>query len=162
MVYLAILPQSQHKNKTMCQILSSFNVPNCSSLPKFDPCAKSVQYLDQLNTLIFPEIFSTGDILTLVDHTLIDHTACMTIFPLRGCVISLRFRWDQRRSSGVHLCHKDPKSVKKWLSYNYFHTERLRDFIENHMRSKGILGCSFVPQRSEIGQEMAELWLFSR
>ena len=86
----------------------------------------------------------------------------MTIFPLRGCVISLRFRWDQRRSSGVHLCHKDPKSVKKWLSYNYFHTERLRDFIENHMRPKGILGCSFVPQRSEIGQEMAELWLFSR
>ena len=41
-----------------------------------DPCAKSVQYLDQLNTLIFPKIFSTGDILTLVDHTLIDHTAC--------------------------------------------------------------------------------------
>ena len=44
-----------------------------------DPCAKSVQYLDLLNTLIFPKIFSTGDILTLVDHTLIDHTAC--IFP---------------------------------------------------------------------------------
>ena len=41
-----------------------------------DPCAKSVQYLDLLNTLIFPKIFSTGDILTLVDHTLIDHTAC--------------------------------------------------------------------------------------
>ena len=42
-----------------------------------DPCAKSVQYLDLLNTLIFPKIFSTGDILTLVDHTLIDHTACI-------------------------------------------------------------------------------------
>ena len=44
-----------------------------------DPYAKSVQYLDLLNTLIFPKIFSTGDILTLVDHTLIDHTAC-TVF----------------------------------------------------------------------------------
>ena len=42
-----------------------------------DPCAKSVQYLDLMNTLIFPKIFSTGDILTLVDHTLIDHTACI-------------------------------------------------------------------------------------
>ena len=44
-----------------------------------DPCAKSVQYLDLLNTLIFLKIFSTGDILTLVDHTLIDHTACITL-----------------------------------------------------------------------------------
>ena len=43
-----------------------------------DPYAKSVQYLDLLNTLIFPKIFSTGDILTLVDHTLIDHTACIS------------------------------------------------------------------------------------
>ena len=125
------------KAATMCQ---KFCVVYCHT----DPCAKSVQYLDLLNTLIFPKIFSTGDILTLVDHTLIDHTACMTIFPLRGCVISLRFRWDQRRSSGVHLCHKDPKSVKKWLSYNYFHTERV--FI-----------CA---AKIQIDQEMADLWLF--
>ena len=62
---------------------------------------------------------------------------------------------------GVHLCQKHPKSVKKWLSYSYFSTERLRDFIENHMGPKGILGCSFVPKSSKIGQEMAELRLFS-
>ena len=29
------------------------------------------------------------------------------------------------------------------------------------MGQKGILGCSFQPKRSQIGQEMAELWLFS-
>ena len=57
------------KAETMCQ---KFCVVYCH----IDPCAKSVQYLDLLNTLIFPKIFSTGDILTLVDHTLIDHTAC--------------------------------------------------------------------------------------
>ena len=77
-------------------------------------------------------------------------------------MISLRTTWDKRGSLGVHLCQKDPKSVKKWLSYGYFPTERLRDFIENHMGPKGILGCSFVPKRSKIGQEMAELWLFSQ
>ena len=53
----------------------------------------------------------------------------MAIFPLGGCVISLRTTCDQRGSSGVHLCRKDPKSVKKWLSYGYFPTERLCDFI---------------------------------
>ena len=57
------------KAETMCQ---KWWVVVCHA----DPCAKSVQYLDLLNTLIFPKIFSTGDILTLVDHTLTDHTAC--------------------------------------------------------------------------------------
>ena len=85
----------------------------------------------------------------------------MAFFPLGGCVISLRTIWDQRGSSGVHLCQKVPKSVKKWLSYSYFPTERLRDFIENHMGPEGILGYLFVPKRSKIGQEMAEVWLFS-
>ena len=68
------------------------------------------------------------------------------IFPLRGCVISLRTTGDQRGSLGVHLFQKDPKSVKKWLSYGYFPTERLRDSIENQMGQKGILAhhC-FVP-----------------
>ena len=84
----------------------------------------------------------------------------MAIFPLGGCVISLRTIWDQRGSLGVHLCQKDPKSVKKWLSYGYFSTERLRDFIENHKGPQRILGCSFVPKRFKIGQETAELWQF--
>ena len=73
------------------------------------------------------------------------------LFPLRGCVIPLRSTWDKTGSFGVHLFQKDPKSVKKWLSYGYFPTERLRDFIENHMGPKGILGCSFVSKRSKIG-----------
>ena len=40
----------------------------------------------------------------------------MAILPLRGCVISLRTTWVQKGYLGVHLCQKDPKSVKKWLS----------------------------------------------
>ena len=60
------------KAETMCQ---KWWVVVCHA----DPCAKSVQYLDLLNTLIFPKIFSTGDILTLVDHTLINHTACISL-----------------------------------------------------------------------------------
>ena len=36
--------------------------------------------------------------------------------------------------------------------------KRLRDSIESHMGRKGILLVSFVPKRSRIGQEMAELW----
>ena len=61
---------------------------------------------------------------------------------------------------GIHLCQKDPKSVKKWLSYGYFPIEMLRDSIESHMEQEGILGRLFVPKRSKIGQEMAELGLF--
>ena len=69
----------------------------------------------------------------------------MAIFPLRGFVIPLRTKWDRRASLRIDLCHKDPKSVKKWLRYGYFPTERLRDSIENHMGQKGILGHWFVP-----------------
>ena len=75
-------------------------------------------------------------------------------------MISLRTRWDQREYLGVHLCLKDPKSVKKWLSYGYFPTDSLRDSIENHIGQKGMLGCSFVPKISKIGQDLAELWPF--
>ena len=71
------------------------------------------------------------------------------------------YPWDQRGFVDVDLCQKDLKSVQKWLSYCYFHTERLCDFIENHMEPKGILGCSFVPKRFKIGLKMAELLLFS-
>ena len=39
--------------------------------------------------------------------------------------------------------------------------KRLRDSIEKHMGQRGFLWCSFVPKRSKIGQEMAELWPFS-
>ena len=76
-------------------------------------------------------------------------------------MISLRITWDQRGSSGVHFCQKDPKSVKKWLSYGYFPTERLRDSIENHLGQKGMLGHSFVPKISKIGQDLTELLSFS-
>ena len=76
-------------------------------------------------------------------------------------MISLRTTLDHRASLGAQLCLKDSKLVKKWLSYGYFSNERLRDFIENHMGPQGILGCSIVPKRFKIGQEMAELWLFS-
>ena len=53
------------------------------------------------------------------------------------------FYWESHGTKGdscVHLCHKDRKSVKKWLSYGYSPAERLRDFIENHM---GLLCCSW-------------------
>ena len=61
---------------------------------------------------------------------------------------------------GVHLYQKYPKSVKKWLSYGYFPTERLRDSIENHLGQKGMLGHSFVPKISKIGQDLTELLSF--
>ena len=63
----------------------------------------------------------------------------MTIFTLRGCVIPLRTTWKKGGSLGFHLYQKDPKSVKKWLSYGHFHPERLRGSIENHMKQKKIL-----------------------
>ena len=63
----------------------------------------------------------------------------MAIFPLRGCVLSLRTMRDQIRSLGVHLYQKDPKSVKIWLSYGHFATERFGDSIEYKQCSVG--GC---------------------
>ena len=75
-------------------------------------------------------------------------------------MISLRTTWVQRGYLGVLLNHKYPKSVKEWLSYGYFPIEMLRDSIESHMEQEGILGRLFVPKRSKIGQEMAELGLF--
>ena len=83
------------------------------------------------------------------------------ISSLRGCVIPLGSRWDKRGSFGAHLYQKDPKYVKKWLNYGHFLPERLSNSIVNHMGQSGILWCSFVPKRSKIGQEMAELWPFS-
>ena len=68
----------------------------------------------------------------------------------------------QKRILGCSfVTKKDSKSVKKWLSCGYFVPERLGDSIDNRMGLKGILRCSFVPKRSKIGQEMAELRLFS-
>ena len=61
----------------------------------------------------------------------------MAIFPLRGCMILVRTIYYKWGSLGVHQYQKDPKSVKKWLSYGFFPTERLRDSIENHMEQKG-------------------------
>ena len=85
----------------------------------------------------------------------------MAIFSLKGCVIPLRSTWDKTGSFGVHLFQKDTKSAKEWLSYWNFLPERLRDSIGKHMGQKGILWCSFVPNRSKIGQEMADLGPFS-
>ena len=85
----------------------------------------------------------------------------MAIFSLRGWVIPLSTTWDKVESFGVHLYQKDPKSAKKWLSYCHFLPERLRDSIGKHMGQKGILWCLFVPKRSKIAQEMAELGPFS-
>ena len=68
----------------------------------------------------------------------------------------------QKKDPWVFICTKKiKKSVKKWLSYGYFPTERLHDFVENHKGQEGILGCSFVPKRSQICPEMADLLLFS-
>ena len=75
-------------------------------------------------------------------------------------MISVRTTWDQRISLDVHLCQKDLKSVYKWLSYGYFPTERLCDSIENHLGQKGMLGHSFVPKISKIGQDLTELLSF--
>ena len=83
----------------------------------------------------------------------------MAISPLRVCMIPLQTTWDKREPFDVHLCQKDPKSAKKRLIYGYFPTETLCDSIENHRGQKGILWCSFVPKRSIIRQEKAELWL---
>ena len=51
-----------------------------------------------------------------------------------------------------------PKNGK---SYGHFPLKRLHDSGEDHILQMGILGCSSVPERSKIRQEMAELWLFS-
>ena len=83
----------------------------------------------------------------------------MVLFPLKGWVIPFRTTLDKRGPFGVHLCQKDPKSAKKRLIYGYFPTETLCDSIENHRGQKGILWCSFVPKRSIIREEKAELWL---
>ena len=67
----------QCENKVNCfSICKCMHIMICSNYClHIDPCARSVQYLLLLKTLIFPKIFSTGDKLTLVDHT--HHTACM-------------------------------------------------------------------------------------
>ena len=85
----------------------------------------------------------------------------MAIFPLEGCMISLGSKWDKRGYFGVNLYQKDPKFVKKWLSYGHFLPERLRDSIGRQIVQKGILWCSFAPKSSKMGQEIAELWPFS-
>ena len=44
---------------------------------------------------------------------------------------------------------------------NHLLPERLHYFIEKYMGQNGILCCSFVLEKSKIGQEMADLELFS-
>ena len=83
------------------------------------------------------------------------------IYPLKGCVIPLRTTWDKKGSLGIDFYQKDQQSVNKWLSYGNFSPERLRESIENHMGKKAIPGRWFVLKRLKIGQEMAELRLFS-
>ena len=75
----------------------------------------------------------------------------IAIFPLRGCVISMRTTWDQRGSFCVHLCQKDPKSVNKWLGLGFLSPEH---------ETKG--DPVFIHTKSfKISQEMAKLLPFS-
>ena len=67
--------------------------------------------------------------------------------------------WD---SLGLHLNQKDLKSGKKRPSYGQFTSGRLRDSSEYHAGCMGSFRASCEPKRSKIGQEMAELWPFSR
>ena len=77
-------------------------------------------------------------------------------------MISMRTTLDQRGILGYSFVSKISKMGQGMAELCFFPTERLSDFIENHMEPKGILGCSFVPKRFKIGQEMARLWLFSQ
>ena len=43
----------------------------------------------------------------------------------------------------------------------YYLFDKTTTNIDNHIGQMEILGHSFVPKRSKIAQEMAELWLFS-
>ena len=63
----------------------------------------------------------------------------MANFSLRGCVIPMRTTGYKRRACGAHSYQKDPKLVKKWLSYGHFLPEILRDSIENHVGQKRII-----------------------
>ena len=59
---------------------------------------------------------------------------------------------------GISLNPKDLKSGKKLLSYGQFTNGRLHDSTEYHAGCMGSIRASLEPKRSEIGQEMAELW----
>ena len=85
----------------------------------------------------------------------------MAIFPLIGCVILMRTKRDKRGSLGVHLYQKDPKSVKKWLSYGHFPCEVAWCNWGTYGTEGGSLGLHLYHERSKICQEMAELWPFS-
>ena len=88
----------------------------------------------------------------------------------------------------VYDVRKKIQNMQEVAKYFHFFPERLRDSIEEHMGQKGIFWCSFVPkypklvkkwptygnlrqkcilwwsfvpERSKIGQEIAELGLFS-
>ena len=59
---------------------------------------------------------------------------------------------------GLYLNQKYLKSGQKWLSYGQFTNGRLCDSSEYHAECKESIRASLEPKRSEIGQEMAELW----
>ena len=44
----------------------------------------------------------------------------LCFFPTERLSDFIENKWNQRGSLGVHLCKKDLKSVKKWLSYAIF------------------------------------------
>ena len=64
----------------------------------------------------------------------------MAIFPLRGCMILVRTIYYKWGSLGVHQYQKDPKSVKKWLSYGYSKHLNKRD---NHNKGETVSKVAF-------------------
>ena len=68
----------------------------------------------------------------------------------------MRDVWDPL---GLHLNQKDLKSGKKWPSYGQFTSGRLHDSSEYHTVCMGSIRASLEPKISQIGQEMAKLWL---
>ena len=70
-----------------------------------------------------------------------------------GCITSgviMWYVWDQL---GLHLSQKDLKSGKKWLSYGQITNGKC-----NNVSCVGSIRALLDPKRSQIRQEMAELW----
>ena len=75
-----------------------------------------------------------------------------------GCVTPMSIMRDVWDSLGLHLNQKSLKSSRKRLIYGQFTNGRLRNSSEYQEGCMGSIRASFEPERSKIGQEMAELW----
>ena len=56
----------------------------------------------------------------------------------------------QKGSLDIHSYQKYPKSVKIWLSYGHFPTERLGDSFENHIGQRGTLGIDLYQKYAKL------------